>query len=67
MSHTQIFKMFPAVLIALLVVLIPGKSPAWEIKPFQIRNENPFIRIFGLPTPAEAWTTPGGRLETGLS
>jgi len=65
MSHTQIFKIFPAVFIALLLVLIPGKSPAWEIKPFQVRNESPFIRIFGLPTPAEAWTVPGGRLESG--
>jgi hypothetical protein len=41
------------------------RSEAWEISPFQIRNENPFIRIFGLPMPADAWTVPGERLEFG--
>jgi len=64
MSHDRYFQILAAVL-ALFLFLLPGKSPAWEIKPFQIRNESPFVRIFGLPTPGEAWTVPGGRLETG--
>lgn len=65
MSRYLYIQIFSA-LLACLLLLVPGKSAAWEIRPFQIRNENPFIRIFGLPTPGEAWTIPGGRLESGL-
>lgn len=64
MSRYLQIQMFSSFLICLLL-LVPGNSAAWEIRPFQIRNENPFIRIFGLPMPAEAWTLPGGRLEVG--
>jgi len=62
--HPHTIHIIASVLIIALS-MSAAEAPAWEITPFQIRNESPFIRIFGLPTPGEAWTVPGGRLETG--
>lgn len=67
MSHGRRVQTISSLLIALILLLFPQPCPAWEIKPFQIRNENPFVRIFGVPTPGEAWTIPGGRLDAGIS
>jgi Protein of unknown function (DUF3187) len=50
----------------LVLLVIPACCSAVEIVPFQIRNQNPLIRIFGLPALADARVLPTGSYSAGL-
>ena len=55
------------VLLILLLMAVPVAAPAVEIVPFQIRNQNPLIQIFGLPAIGDARVLPPGKYSAGLS
>ena len=49
-----------------LLLLIPTLCSALEIVPFQLRNPNPLVQIFGHPSFADARVLPPGAYGTGL-
>ncbi len=53
-------------LLLFLFLIVPGKIPAVEITPFQLRNQNPLIRIFGLPAVGDAKVLGPGTYSAGL-
>lgn len=53
---------------AAVIAWLPAPSvSAMEIEPFQTRNQNPLIRIYGLPTIGSASVVPEGKLEASLT
>ena len=50
----------------LLALLIPTFCFPVEIVPFQVRNQNPLIQIYGLPSLADARTLASGKYAAGL-
>jgi len=54
--------------IAAVIAWLPAAAVSgMEIEPFQTRNQNPLIRIYGLPTIGSASVVPEGRLEASLT
>jgi hypothetical protein len=53
-------------LVLILLLAAPGVAPAVEIIPFQTRNQNPLIQIFGLPSLGDARVLPQGKFAAGL-
>ena len=49
-----------------MLLAAPGVAPAVEIIPFQTRNQNPLIQIFGLPSLGDARVLPPGKFAAGL-
>lgn len=53
--------------IAAVMAWLPASSGScMEIEPFQTRNQNPLIRVYGLPTIGSASVMPVGKLEATL-
>jgi hypothetical protein len=53
-------------MLILLLLSAPRFAPAVEITPFQTRNQNPLIQIFGLPAIGDARVLPPGKYTAGL-
>jgi hypothetical protein len=53
-------------LLLLVLLALPRSAPAVEIIPFQTRNQNPLIQIFGLPAIGDARVLPPGKYAAGL-
>lgn len=51
---------------ALLLAVLPSAGFGMEIEPFQTRNQNPLIRIYGIPSIGSAAVLPTGKLEGTL-
>ena len=51
---------------AVLFSVIPATASWMDIEPFQTRNQNPLIRIFGIPSIGSAFVIPAGKLEGAL-
>jgi hypothetical protein len=51
---------------ALLLAALPSAGFGMEIEPFQTRNQNPLIRVFGIPSIGSAAVMPAGKLEGTL-
>jgi hypothetical protein len=54
------------VLLILVLLAAPRVAPAVEITPFQTRNRNPLIQIFGLPAIGDARVLPPGKYGAGF-
>ncbi len=51
----------------LMLLTLPRLCPAMDIVPFQIRNQNPVIQIFGMPTLSDARVLPSGKYSTAFT
>ena len=55
------------ILVVCLTVILPARAPAVEILPFQLRNQDPLHRIFGLPSPGDGRVLAPGSYDAGLT